>query len=117
MEKNQQTQTKFDAKATKSKIESLHQHYANLIQKKIRLDLEIKKIQQKARKLTTRTQKNVRERADETIRLVLESRHENPENPLTEEFTELSDLQELKQSLQSFETFLEVYQDLPLYED
>lgn len=108
---------KIDILATKNKLQSLQRHLANLTQKKIRLDLEIRKVRQKARKLSSRTQTLVRESTEETLAEMLSKRKEDPGYLFESSLLELEEMRELGHAAKELNQFLENYADLPLFED
>lgn len=106
----------FDLKAAKSKLDSLESHLESILQKKIRLDLEIKRTRSKISKLKSRCQTLVKasvslegfdyDHMTQDKRILLEEQIGSDK---------IQEIIELEKTFLQIEDLLDVYKDLPLY--
>lgn len=108
----------FDAKLATSKLKSLQDHLSAILQKKIRLDLEIKRVRNRISKLKEKQLTQVKA----SVSLEgFDYDHLNPDlvDLLRERVGEdkIQEITELELVIQEIDKLLETYQNLPLYEE
>lgn len=118
LESNQESAQDFESKLLLSKLKSLNEHLSALIQKKIRIDLEIKRTRRKLSKLKQQSKTYVKTRVEiEGFDYDLFT----PEDliPLQESVGEeaFKKLIKLDSEVERAEKLETDYADLPLYED
>lgn len=117
-EKSDKLQEKLRRQSLLSKLRSLNNYLEAIIQKKIRLDLEIKRTRVQITKLKSITSTEVKATAlregFETLPLSEKETRKLLESVGSEEFNFLKDLDE---EIDRAQYLLEEYRDLPLFED
>lgn len=117
-EKSDKLQEKLRRQSLLSKLRSLNNYLEAIIQKKIRLDLEIKRTRVQITKLKSITSTEVKATAlregFETLPLSEKETRKLLELVGSEEFNFLKDLDE---EIDRAQYLLEEYRDLPLFED
>lgn len=117
-EKSDKLQEKLRRQSLLSKLRSLNNYLEAIIQKKIRLDLEIKRTRVQITKLKSITSTEVKATAlregFETLPLSQKETRKLLELVGSEEFNFLKDLDE---EIDRAQYLLEEYRDLPLFED
>lgn len=108
----------FDQQLAKSKMSTLRNHLQALLQKKIRIDLEIKRTKKKLSKLKTTSQTYIK------TRVSFEGFDYDHLDPSTMELLKekigqdnFLELQQIDEQVYLIEELLDAYSDIPLYED